>query len=111
MKEYKLPKEFATKWVEALRSGEYKQGVSDLKSSLGYCCLGIACKIQGISDKEMFGKAYPKDITQRLHANIPPMLLEGAVTLKLIVTLAKMNDGGTSFPEIADWIEENVEFV
>ena len=37
----------AQKWVEALRSGEYKQGVGCLYDSRHdkYCCLGVACKV------------------------------------------------------------------
>ena len=44
--------EIAQRWVEALRSGEYKQGLSVLRrideSGNGqdsYCCLGVLCEI------------------------------------------------------------------
>lgn len=50
MKTYQLPKEFAAKWVAALRSGEYKQCDGQLASPNGYCCLGVACKAVGASD-------------------------------------------------------------
>lgn len=34
------------KWINALRSGKYKQGRYALQdSNNGYCCLGVACKI------------------------------------------------------------------
>jgi hypothetical protein len=37
------------KWVEALRSGEYKQGTSCLHQVVGeekfFCCLGVACDL------------------------------------------------------------------
>lgn len=36
------------KWVEALRSGEYKQTKETLKDCNGYCCLGVLCEISGI---------------------------------------------------------------
>lgn len=33
-------------WVEALRSGEFEQGVGKLKDGDGkYCCLGVACEV------------------------------------------------------------------
>ncbi len=66
MKQFKLPKEFAEKWITALRSGEYKQGESMLQSfkeeyadeeyddlestpeTCNYCCLGVAAYISGI---------------------------------------------------------------
>lgn len=39
--------ELATKWVEALRSGDYKQAKSILydKEENAYCCLGVLYKI------------------------------------------------------------------
>lgn len=33
------------KWIDALRSGEYKQTVGALRDSSGYCCLGVACDL------------------------------------------------------------------
>lgn len=33
------------KWVEALRSGKYKQTKHILNNDSGYCCLGVACKV------------------------------------------------------------------
>jgi len=33
------------KWVDALRSGEYKQTTGSLHDADGYCCLGVACKV------------------------------------------------------------------
>ena len=32
-------------WVDALRSGEYKQTQAHLKNKQGYCCLGVLCDI------------------------------------------------------------------
>jgi hypothetical protein len=34
-------------WVEALRSGEYKQTKSNLRTTEGFCCLGVACEVIG----------------------------------------------------------------
>ena len=33
-----------TKWVEALRSGKYRQGRGQLQTAGRYCCLGVACR-------------------------------------------------------------------
>lgn len=35
----------AKKWVEALRSGEYKQGKGALRNGDQFCCLGVACEL------------------------------------------------------------------
>jgi len=34
-----------TKWVAALRSGEYEQTEGVLRNGNGYCCLGVLCDI------------------------------------------------------------------
>ena len=33
------------KWVEALRSGDYKQGTNRLRIGDEYCCLGVLCDV------------------------------------------------------------------
>ncbi len=44
-----MKKDIAMKWVEALRSGEYKQGKEMLYNEEmdTYCCLGVLQKING----------------------------------------------------------------
>lgn len=37
--------EIKTKWLEALRSGEYKQGKNMLRHEDTFCCLGVLCDI------------------------------------------------------------------
>lgn len=46
--------EIKEKWVEALRSGDYKQGKSQLAFNDKYCCLGVLCELafqEGIVEK------------------------------------------------------------
>jgi len=33
------------KWINALRSGEYKQGIGGLKYRDAFCCLGVLCDL------------------------------------------------------------------
>lgn len=40
-----ITKEDAQKWVNALRSGDYKQTAGALNLADGYCCLGVACDV------------------------------------------------------------------
>lgn len=104
----KLDPEFKAKWIAALRSGEYKQGKFYLEHNGGYCCLGVACKIAG---------AEAKSGTSYIHCDVHevPVLLRSCNSLT--IRLANMNDGKgpngevtprKSFPEIADWIQENL---
>jgi hypothetical protein len=44
----KLKPEIKTRWVDALRSGKYKQGRGQLHHTLNentFCCLGILCDV------------------------------------------------------------------
>lgn len=40
-----MNKEIKKLWIEALRSGKYKQGKGKLKRDGKYCCLGVLCAI------------------------------------------------------------------
>lgn len=40
-----MKKAYAMKWVNALRSGKFKQTTGVLQDYNGYCCLDVACKI------------------------------------------------------------------
>lgn len=41
-----MNKEVKTLWVEALRSGKYKQGTGALRNDKNeYCCLGVLCDV------------------------------------------------------------------
>lgn len=39
------PKEAVQEWIDALRSGEYKQSRNRLQDANGYCCMGVACEL------------------------------------------------------------------
>ena len=43
-------KENIQKWVDALRSGKYKQTTGTLSLDGSFCCLGVACDISGIGE-------------------------------------------------------------
>jgi hypothetical protein len=108
-KQYQLPAAFATKWVEALRSGEYNQGQSRLKAGVNsYCCLGVACVMQGATKRQLSTYGYIPKLSK---INVPKELKGQASERGIVKALTTMNDAGKSFPEIADWITENVEFV
>ena len=40
-----MNQEIKRRWVEALRSGEYKQGREALKCQGQFCCLGVLCDL------------------------------------------------------------------
>lgn len=103
----KLPKEFKKKWLEALRSGDYKQGTSILKNNDRYCCLGVACSVAGYERTlDSYKTGYIDD--KRRFKNVPE-ILKGGFENPITSELMDMNDSyDKNFNEIADWIEENL---
>lgn len=116
----KLPADIKQKWVDALRSGEYKQGQGYLKTEDGgYCCLGVLqmCT-QGyveMHEEDNTPRALP---TRSYWSKIRTDLDYYSAGEGLEAELTHMNDGGgtwtgdpQSFEQIADFIEKNVEAV
>jgi hypothetical protein len=51
-----MNQEIKTKWINALRSGDYEQGQGALKNPDGqYCCLGVLCDLYDKHRMEEFG--------------------------------------------------------
>jgi hypothetical protein len=115
---YHLDPAFKAEWIAALRSGEYKQGFERLFQDDCYCAIGVAAKIAGIPDEILTGhgtidlehmnRIHKLELSSRIELLIP---LDGGTNRNnLVHFIAKLaNDNQKkSFPEIADWIEENV---
>ena len=107
-----LDPSFKARWVAALRSGDYEQGMNALcrvnDAGATYCCLGVAFEVANgedawiASDDAAFGDELFGDYTdESLWA--PPGL-----SWEVANILAVMNDGGKTFDEIADYIEANL---
>ncbi len=117
----KLPEEFKTKWLAALRSGEYKQGQRKLciTTDTGekfYCCLGVAYRVVKGVDPPAIPYINPDLIDT---AGLPDIIVgsgsEGGInsdTASIRYKLTNMNDDDfhkkSSFSEIADYIEQNL---
>lgn len=115
--------ENAKKWVEALRSGKYKQTKHMLERPDGSCCcLGVACRVaiengvelnaeqvlSGRDDCIAFGGetlSLPKSVQDWLGLKDR----EGMLQDPLRSTLSGKNDVGATFSEIADIIESEPE--
>lgn len=120
--------------VDALRSGNYRQGQGQLRRKLvqadaqfdEYCCLGVACDISGV------GSWQPQPESQDYVYEMPdgtgdsiylPRAVsdwlgwaeDGAIRVNDSIrspgTLASLNDDGKSFLDIAQAIEDNAEFI
>lgn len=103
MKYQKLPPAFKKKWIEALRSGKYKQGRSMLYNKLydTHCCLGVACRVAKTKLKGSDGYI---EGDKRV-----PKIIQGMETDSIPNLLSSRNDSGRwNFNRIANWIEKNL---
>jgi hypothetical protein len=129
----KIDPEFKSKWVSALRSGNYSQAHGALKSeglssSAAFCCLGVGCDLidpdawhpldeylaDYLEDEEDLPAEFQvawDDLDPGNTADLPFIDKDAAEYL------ADLNDGRpykiipippASFAEIADWIEDNL---
>lgn len=119
--------EWKKKWLDALRSGEYKQTRGMLRrceedtGQIGFCCLGVLCDLvqkEGIGRWEENSAWFVvRDAESRGLVPGPVMALVGwnqfngelGVTEVRQTKLIHMNDDEkATFDQIADFIEENL---
>lgn len=98
--------ELKAKWVEALRSGEYRQGEGRLydNATNTFCCLGVLCKITGMSLLGADREGLELGPSQRQKVG---------VSMAQMIELTTRNDGSGgrsphSFPQLADYIDANL---
>lgn len=106
------------KWVDALRSGQYKQGQGQLSVDNKYCCLGVLCDVLGVESKLVgIGKYYYDTLDEEWVASSLPkqVQLELGITIlgdfkqsdNTYRSLSHCNDVlNLNFNQIADWIEK-----
>lgn len=107
----------AKKWVAALRSGAYKQGVKSLCRNNYYCCLGVACEVfiqeGGELDKKQTGEytLYHKEayVLPEVVRDWLRLTTTGGHYKNNYNSLITFNDKGKSFEEIAKIIESEPE--
>lgn len=113
------------KWIEALRSGKYKQAKGQLRvlfdeaegiKSFGYCCLGVACDVLKDDLKGYWGAgnyfSYPtEDDKWNLDTGLNHELQEYlGITFDQHEDLIRLNDSkGCDFNTIARAIEAFAE--
>lgn len=97
MKQFKLPKEFAEKWLKALRSGEYEQGADALKTvnedNVCFCCLGVAGDVCKLNDESYLISIPVFDNTYNYNGLIPEEIIGEADKNDLVGILTLLNDG------------------
>jgi len=108
--------ELIDKWLEALESGEYKQGKRELATEtpngeFRFCCLGVVCVEAGIEKDLLIGLSYlPEKIAKKLGIEDGGSFIVGVTHRgRRYKNLASMNDAGVRFKTIARIIRENLE--
>jgi len=105
------------KWVSALRSGDYQQGRSYLRTDNGFCCLGVLCDLYGKENNVEWNLANNGHNYkfQDKESHLPPSVVGWAGVEDSnpyvnggIGTLSGLNDKGFTFNEIAGLIEEHL---
>ena len=134
----KIEREFKEKWLAALRSHEFRQIKARLGDGLnGRCCLGVAADVAGVrnylpddyiedgeraarrvhrmyKDFDYIAKDNPTGrlpLSDQVKDDFPTddMLVRmGGLDNRDAIGLAQMNDEGSSFLEIADYIAEKL---
>jgi hypothetical protein len=112
------------RWLDALRSGEYKQTTETLRDENGFCCLGVLCDIHAkerganwvkrIESYELYGEVQLLPLSVQEWAGLDNDMggvvdfeYEGGGEIHLRAdTLPEINDSWhKDFNEIADLIE------
>ena len=101
-------------WVIGLRSGEYKQARSQLNNHRGHCCLGVACEVmakrgvkvgrtpEGYVTGEFILNNEESGHFPNEHSAVAKAI---GITLEEQRDLARANDCGECFADIANMIE------
>ena len=112
-----MKKEWKEKWLKALRSGEYEQGTGCLRNKYNfvneYCCLGVIGDLavkEGLAIWTDTGWIKPKHSPKRADELLPKHFAESKFGISIVqqAKLARRNDRGDTFEEIANYIEENL---
>ena len=118
--------DFQLKWLEALESGEFKQGKNYLKQIVDgephYCCLGIGCQLLKL--EEVKPESGSDDIVAFVDSKVESNTSTAGERLMKVLkirdavgsmtnnsSLASMNDNNVSFKDIAKFCRENPEKV
>lgn len=112
----KLKKETKNMWLEALRSGKYKQGQGCLKKRNRHCCLGVLAEEQGLipNRTSLELKLYSylgvkcENTALVLEQHCPAAFTKQGDLGSVEAELAYRNDRWESFSDIAAWIEEHL---
>jgi hypothetical protein len=102
------------KWVSALRSGDYQQGRSYLRTDNGFCCLGVLCDLYAKENNvewNLANNGHNYEF-QNNESDLPSVIewagVEDHNPAICLVPLVVINDTGSTFEQIANLIENHL---
>ena len=97
-------------WIAALRSGKYRQTKGRLHEDGRYCATGVLghlCGMKPLWEKIGGGMLYEQDGRCRYPCYLPKAVMNATGLRRSVFwQVTRRNDGGHTFDEIADYIEE-----
>lgn len=118
----KMNPKIKRKWLKGLRSGQYSQTKDVLcketkTGKCSFCCLGVLCNIHAEQtgghwterDRKK-GDIWPGILVYGKRDTMPPKIVTewAGLTNDEATVLANMNDAGSRFNQIANYIEKNL---
>lgn len=128
-----MKKSDVKRWVKALRSGDYQQGIEylcyedEISGDFTYCCLGVACDVLNENDWVKHPRSNGWSIGEYKEFDIPStsnlygwgyadtasfpskeILKKMGLGTTYAQKLTKLNDSGWSFNRIAEKIEKDL---
>ena len=102
-----MNQEIKQKWLEALRSGKYKQGRLGLRNKQNeFCCLGVLCDVLD-NNKWLLDELWSIEFYK--YDDSISVANEELIPLDIQDDLMSLNDNYLyNFNKIADYIEENL---
>ncbi len=102
--------ELKKKWLEALRSGKYKQGRTNLRDRCdNYCCLGVLRDVMGCTwtPHDMNDSVYTTELHETCLLSAKTLCETNLFSRENNLTFLNDTELRT-FTEIANWIEANI---
>lgn len=110
-----LDAEFKARWVAALRSGRYPQAKGRLRTTAGFCVLGVACDVGGAGrwrpppDGQEGAYDYLSPGEDPRYGDVPEELARRVALYPWTrQVLARRSDLGETFDALASWIETHL---
>lgn len=103
-----MNKKIAKRWVKALRSKQYKQGIGRLRSHKNrFCCMGVLCNIHAYDHPKIAARQTTNEGYMGVNG-LPPTQVQlwAGLDRQSLDILADLNDTSKwSFERIAEYIE------